>query len=247
MAFTYPDLEAAIHIELKNLSGVDAIAAQTVMESPITPARLLRPDYPQENVRRAALASVFEIVKAICETDKHPDRVLFAIDEGPIMQNRAGVLLQPSMGPYGAFRDATSGEPLRRASMAMVSRLLDPDLASIFDPMLHHAFALQGQKVWFKCPASSARYERYGFTELTIDVAFTWTINPIPELSIAKVATPLGQEYFQAATSGAVRALALKTDPALAGVHAGYFSDAIGMIKSGAPYKPPILPPLPKQ
>jgi len=238
--FTYPDLELAIHAELKNLKGFSATDAEAVYTTPLTVANLLMPDYPLTRVRRQAIASVAEIARAICETDKHPDRLAFHVDEGPITQARGGVVLQASLGPYGSVRDADTGQELGRNTLQALNRMLDPDLVGVYDAADHAYFCIQGQRLWFVSPSGTARYERFVFEMPGLSV-FTWTTED------AKTPTPLSADYLTLALSGAVRILAQKTDAALAQMHDANFAQGLQLIKMGTSYKPVALPAYPKQ
>ncbi len=237
---TYPDLEIAIHSELKNLRGLDPASAETLFASPLTAGSLLMPDYPLTRVRRAALASVAEIAKAIAENDKHPQRATFRVQEGPITQLRAGTLLQDSLGPYGTIRDNSSGAPLRQNTLSAITRLLDPDLAGVYDESLHDYYCIDGQRIYFVCPSGTANYERFVFEVPGLSV-FTWTSGT----EASKTATPLTDNYANLAISGAIRMLAIKTDPALAQLHEGEFMAGMAAIRAGI--QPVTLPAHPKQ
>lgn len=237
MAIQYKQIEAFTHAVLGNVKHTSAAGAQTAYETTTALHNALRSgDYNRDFVRDAILNALANVAKAICETDKHPDRQLFREVVGPVVGTGiTGTVLQPSLGPYGAFMDAVDGRPLEPRALHSVKRMLAPASAGIYQSDEHAYFAISGQQVWFVAPSNQLKYERFTWAKPALTVFDGATSSVFPD------------NYENVIVSGAVAEIAAKTDPQLATLHNGYYLAELGMIKAGAPYKPATWPASPEQ
>lgn len=150
MAITYGTIERQAHNLLGNVKGADIATVETNYAAASSAANRLNPDFAVTPVHDSLLSAISDIVRAICETPRHPERKGF-ISLTPTLANqaqlpRANAAGAIFIGVMGRVYDATDQQTCLAAPLDDI-RKFNEFAGTIYASWNPYWYALSGNAI----------------------------------------------------------------------------------------------------
>ncbi len=150
MAVTYGQVERRVHLLLGNVKGADISTVETNYAAASSSSNRLNPDFAFTPVRDAIVNAVEDLVVAICETPRHPERQIYQ-GVTSALGNRVNIPSTDSLGNqiiglWGRVRDGSDGKSCQPRPLDDVQQYNNFS-GSIYSGLDPYWYAFNGQQI----------------------------------------------------------------------------------------------------
>lgn len=201
MSVAFNKVFQEVALMLGAVVGADAASSDTNYAATLDDATLIGPDFPKTAIKDAVVATLSEIVNAICETPHHPERGLFVtnatVNSGDPLPTVTPLTNKPVIGVIGRVKDGSTGNVCLPVDADRV-RSYNQFKSTLYNGLNISWYAVVGNKIELTC--SSATIE-ICFFERPTDFSGNIPVRDIHERALicGAVALLAGKEGMYAA------------------------------------------------